>query len=101
MRIPLRADRLLDESDSQPRDATAVVINESRRARVLAQARSDLRLRRASATPDNDRSNVVGVVGDVRNNGLKGPAAPEIYVPRRSGEPDERRRSARTCRPIN
>ena len=80
MRIPLRAGRLLNESDSQQRDAPAVVINEAA-ARAYWPGRDPIGASARLSTPDNDRFEVVGVVGDVRNNGFYTPAAPEIYVP--------------------
>ena len=80
MRIPLRAGRLLNESDSQQHDAPAVVINEAA-ARAFWPGRDPIGASGRLSTPDNDRFEVVGVVGDVRNNGFYTPAAPEIYVP--------------------
>jgi putative ABC transport system permease protein len=80
MRIPLRAGRLLNESDSQQRDAMTVVINEAA-ARAYWSGRNPIGASARLSTPDGDRFEVVGVVGDVRNNGLNRPAAPEIYVP--------------------
>ncbi len=80
MRIPLRAGRLLNESDSQQRDAPAVMINEAA-ARAYWPGRNPIGASVRLSTPDNDRFEVVGVVGDVRNSGLNRPAAPEIYVP--------------------
>jgi putative ABC transport system permease protein len=80
MRIPLRAGRLLNESDSQQRDAPAVVINEAA-ARAYWPGRDPIGASARLSTPDNDRFEIVGVVGDVRNNGFYRPAAPEIYVP--------------------
>ncbi len=80
MRIPLRAGRLLNESDSRQRDALAVVINEAA-ARAYWPGRNPIGASVRLSTPDNDRFEVVGVVGDVRNSGLNRPAAPEIYVP--------------------
>ena len=80
MRIPLRAGRLLNESDSQQRDATTVVINEAA-ARAYWPERNPIGASARLSTPANDPVEVVGVVGDVRNSGLSKPAAPEIYVP--------------------
>ena len=80
MRIPLRAGRLLNESDSQPREATTVVINEAA-ARAYWPERNPIGASVRLSTPANDPLEVVGVVGDVRNSGLSKPAAPEIYVP--------------------
>jgi predicted permease len=79
LRIPLRAGRLLTESDNQPR-SLAVVINEAA-ARAYWPGRNPIGASVRLSTPDNDRFEVVGVVGDVRNSGLNRPAAPEIYVP--------------------
>jgi serine phosphatase RsbU (regulator of sigma subunit) len=80
MRIPLRAGRLLNESDSQQRDALTVVINEAA-ARAYWSGRNPIGASARLSIPDGDRFEVVGVVGDVRNNGLNRPAAPEIYLP--------------------
>src|SRR6185436_17849994 len=80
MRIPLRAGRLLNESDSQPRAAPVVVINEAA-ARAYWPGRDPIGASARHSTLENDPFQVVGVVGDVRNNGLNAPAAPEIYLP--------------------
>ena len=80
MRIPLRAGRLLNESDSQQRDAMTVVINEAA-ARAYWPERNPIGASARLSTPANDPLEVVGVVGDVRNSGLSKPAAPEIYMP--------------------
>jgi predicted permease len=80
MRIPLRAGRLLNQSDSQQRDAPAVVINEAA-VREYWPGGNPIGASVRLSTPENDRFDVVGVVGDVRNSGLNRPAAPEIYVP--------------------
>jgi predicted permease len=80
MRIPLRAGRLLNESDRQARGALAVVINEAA-ARAYWPGRDPIGASARHSTLENDPFEVVGVVGDVRNNGLNGPAAPEIYLP--------------------
>ena len=75
MRIPLRAGRLLNESDSQQRDPPAVVINEAA-ARAFWPGRNPIGALARLSTPANDPFEVVGVVGDVRNSGLNRPAAP-------------------------
>ena len=79
MRIPLRAGRLLNESDTSA--SAGRRDQRSRRARVLARTRSDRRLGAPQHTRRTTRFEVVGVVGDVRNSGLNRPAAPEIYLP--------------------
>ena len=77
VRIPLRAGRLLSESD-QNADPLAVVINEA--ARAYWPGRDPIGASARLSAPDGDRFEVVGVVGDVRNNGLNKAAVPEIYV---------------------
>jgi putative ABC transport system permease protein len=79
LRIPLRAGRLLNESDSQQRKPPVVVINEAA-ARAFWPGGNPIGASARLSTPDNDPFEVVGVVGDVRNSGLHRPAAPEIYV---------------------
>jgi len=79
MRIPLRAGRLLSESD-QNGDALTVVINEAA-ARAYWPGRNPIGASARLFAPDGDRFEVVGVVGDVRNNGLNKPTNPELYLP--------------------
>ena len=89
MRIPLRAGRLLNESDNLPwREQTTGDRGTCRRrdqrgrcARLLARARSPIGASARFSGPNGDRFEVVGVVGDVRNNGLNRPAMPELYLP--------------------
>ena len=78
LRIPLRSGRFLSESDRNP-DALTVVINEAA-ARAYWPGRNPIGASAHLSAPDGDRLEVVGVVGDVRNNGLKKPAVPEIYL---------------------
>ena len=80
LRIPLRAGRLLNESDRQLGDGLAVVINEAA-ARAYWSGRNPIGASVRISALDNPRFEVVGVVGDVRNSGLNRQAAPEIYVP--------------------
>jgi predicted permease len=83
MRIPLRTGRLLNESDGQIRDPDAarlsVVINETA-ARSYLPGRNPIGATARLSQPDGAHLEVVGVVGDVRNNGLNRPAAPEMYL---------------------
>ncbi len=78
VRIPLRAGRLLSES-YQKGDALTVVINEVA-ARAYWPGRNPIGASARFDTPDGDRFEVVGVVGDVRNNGLNKPTNPELYL---------------------
>ena len=69
------------------------MINETA-ARAYWPGRNPIGASARLSRPDGDRLEVVGVVGDVRNNGLNRPAVPEIYLSAGviGGEPDERRR---------
>jgi predicted permease len=77
MRIPLRAGRWLAESDG-PHDPLAVVVNEAA-ARTYWPGRNPIGAFGRLSQADGDRFEIVGVVGDVRNNGLKSPPEPELY----------------------
>ena len=78
MRIPLRDGRFLTETDSRT-DIIAAVINE-RAARHYWPERGAVGAYGRFAAPDGPRFQVIGVSGDVRNEGLGRPARPEIYV---------------------
>ncbi|HET7698023.1 MAG TPA: ADOP family duplicated permease, partial [Vicinamibacterales bacterium] len=78
MRIPLRAGRLLNESDRR-QDAVTVVVNEAA-ARAFWPERNPIGATARLSAPDNDRFEVVGVVADVRNDGLNKPPVPELYA---------------------
>src|SRR5204863_223953 len=56
-----------------------VVINEAA-ARAYWSGRNPIGASARLSAPDGDRFEVVGVVGDVRNNGLNKPAVPAIYL---------------------
>jgi hypothetical protein len=78
MRIPLLQGRLLNESDTQD-DPVAIVINETA-ARKYWPDRNPIGALARFGGPNGSRLEVIGVVGDVRNNGLKKPPQPEIHV---------------------
>ena len=78
MRIPLRAGRWLNQSDSG-RDPLTVVVNEAA-ARAYWPGRDPLRASGRMFEPDGDRFDIVGVVGDVLNSGVNRPPQPELYV---------------------
>jgi putative ABC transport system permease protein len=91
MRIPLREGRLLNETDNLPwrgkddvgdrRDiAIPTVINEAAAHAFWADRRSIGAFARFSGS-NGSWLEVVGVVGDTRNNGRNRPAMPEIYFP--------------------
>jgi len=79
MRIPLREGRLLNESDNQGDDDVRMMINETAAHEFWAD-RSPIGAFARFSGPKGSRLEVIGVVGDVRNNGLNKPAAAEIYV---------------------
>jgi predicted permease len=83
MRIPLREGRLLNESDSQVGDPDtallSIVVNETA-ARSYLPGRTPIGASARLNQPDGYRLEVVGVVGDVRNNGLNRAAEPQIYL---------------------
>jgi putative ABC transport system permease protein len=79
MRIPLRQGRLLNESDVRE-DLIAAVINETA-ARTFWPERNPIGATARFGGAKGSRFEVVGVVGDVRNFGLRRPPEPEIYLP--------------------
>jgi predicted permease len=79
LRVPLREGRLLNESDNQGDDDLRMMINETA-ARAFRAGRSPIGTFARFSGPNGSRLEVIGVVGDVRNNGLNKPAEPEIYV---------------------
>jgi len=78
MRIPLRAGRLLNAADDEQRDVLPVLINETA-ARTYWSSHDPLGAAGRFAGPNGDRFTIVGVLGDVRNNGLNKAPEPEIY----------------------
>jgi hypothetical protein len=90
LRIPLRSGRFIGESD-QSRDVLTAAINETA-AREYWPGRNPIGASARLSAPDGDRFEVVGIVGDVRNNGLNRPR--DLSVGGRAGrEPDEGRRA--------
>jgi putative ABC transport system permease protein len=91
MRIPLREGRLLNEADNLPwrgkdqvgdrRDiALPVVINEAA-AHAFWPDRSPIGAFARFSGTNGSWLEVIGIVGDTRNNGRNRPAIPEIYFP--------------------
>ncbi len=78
MRIPLRRGRLLTESDTSP-DQAFVVVNQAA-ATQYWPGRDAVGAYGRISSPDGSRFQIVGIVGDVRNDGLGKRAVPEIYV---------------------
>ena len=79
MRIPLRRGRFLDDRDTSDR-LLPVVVNQATVNRYWPD-REPVGAFGHFGTPNGDRFQVVGVVGDVKNNGLDQTTVPEIYLP--------------------
>jgi predicted permease len=79
MGIPLRRGRLLNELDARS-DPVIAVISESAAARYWG-ARDPIGTYGRFRNSGDARFQVVGIVGDVRNDGLNNPAVPDIYLP--------------------
>jgi len=78
MRIPLRRGRVLNEHDTGDKPLYAV-INQSAVKRYWPD-REPIGAFGHFGSPKGDRFQVVGVVGDVRNNGLDNETVPETYL---------------------
>jgi predicted permease len=78
MGIPLRRGRLLNEIDARS-DPAIAVISESAATRYWGD-RDPLGTYGRFRNSGGARFQVVGVVGDVRNDGLGNPAVPDIYL---------------------
>jgi len=78
MGIPLRRGRLLRETDVRDDDAV-VVISQAAATRYWA-GRDPIGTHGRFATPTGSRFEVVGIVADVRNDGLGNPPVPDIYI---------------------
>jgi putative ABC transport system permease protein len=78
MGIPLRRGRLLRETDVGDDQAVAV-ISQAAATRYWAD-RDPVGAYGRFATPTGSRFEVVGVVADVRNDGLGNPPVPDVYI---------------------
>jgi predicted permease len=78
MGIPIRRGRLLNEIDVRS-DPTVAVISESAAIRYWGD-RDPIGTYGRFGNPGGARFQVVGVVGDVRNDGLGNPPVPDVYV---------------------
>ena len=78
MRIPLRDGRLLSERDTGE-DPLLVLINEAA-VRQHWGGQSPVAAYGRFNGPAGDRFQVIGVVGDVKNDGLRNPTVPEVYI---------------------
>src|SRR5262249_41015160 len=78
MRIPLRSGRLFDDHDVA-KDRIWVVIDQAAARRYWGDQNPVGAFGRFGS-PSGDRFQVIGVVGDVKNEGLNNPTVPEIYI---------------------
>jgi predicted permease len=78
MQIPLRAGRVLDARDLGE-DPIAVMINEAT-VRTYWRGANALGAYGRLSDPNGTRFQVVGIVGDVKNDGLGEPTVPEVYL---------------------
>ena len=78
MRIPLRKGRLLTERDVSRETMLAVI--SAATARQYWGSDDPVGAFGRFNRPDGQRFEVVGVVGDVKNDGLGQPSVPEIYI---------------------
>jgi len=79
MRIPLRRGRVLTYDDAGREDPAPVVINETAARHNWPDRSAEGAFGRISS-PDGSRVQVVGIVGDIRNDGLNKPPVAEIYM---------------------
>ncbi len=78
LQVPLRSGRFLDDRDTRE-DLLAVVINDAA-VRLHWPGQNPVGAYGRVGGPNGDRFQVVGVVGDIRNDGLGKPTVPEIYL---------------------
>ena len=78
LQIPIRGGRLLDERDVRD-DPLAIVINEAA-ARTYWPGQNAVDVYARLSGPDGTRVQIVGIVGDVRNDGPGKPTVPEVYL---------------------
>ena len=78
MRIPLRRGRTLTESDLNDK-LTFIMVNESAARRFWAD-RDPIGAHGRAGSPQGNPFEIVGVVGDVKNDGLGNSTVPEFYI---------------------
>jgi putative ABC transport system permease protein len=79
--VPLRAGRFFDDSDRLP-SRHSLVINQTMARRYFAGKDAvGQRVQTGDANPKSDWYTIVGVVGDVKYEGLDAKAQPTMYVP--------------------
>jgi putative ABC transport system permease protein len=79
MRIPLKRGRLLTYDDAGREDPLPVVINETASRHNWPDRSAEGAFGRISS-PDGSRFQVIGIVGDIRNDGLNKAPVAEVYL---------------------
>jgi putative ABC transport system permease protein len=78
MAIPLRAGRVFDSFDGREENQRVTIVNETLAKRYFGAASP---INRQVKMPMAGDLTIVGVVGDVKQDGLQAEAAPEVFVP--------------------
>jgi putative ABC transport system permease protein len=78
MAIPLRAGRVFDSFDGREESQRVAIVNETLAKRYFGAASP---INRQVKLPMAGDLTIVGVVGDVKQDGLQANAAPEVFVP--------------------
>jgi putative ABC transport system permease protein len=78
MAIPLRAGRLFDGFDGRDEGPRVAIVNETLARRYFGRASP---INRQVKMPMAGDLTIVGVVGDVKHDGLQAQVAPEVFVP--------------------
>src|SRR5262249_51188043 len=91
--------RLLSETDGRDDHAAVAVISQSAATRYWGD-RDPIGTYGRLDTPKGSRFQVVGIVGDVRNDGLGNPPVPDIYVPSTMANVETMNFVVRSARPV-
>jgi putative ABC transport system permease protein len=78
MAIPLRAGRVFDQFDGRDEGQRVAIVNETLAKRYFGTGSA---MNRQIKLPMAGDLAIVGVVGDVKHDGLQSPVAPEVFVP--------------------
>ena len=81
LRIPVRRGRTFTDHDAPADDMLGIVINETAARRFWGTRDPVGAFGRVGDRTQGGRFQVIGVVGDVKNDGLTAPVVPEIYIP--------------------
>lgn len=99
MRLPLRGGRLLNENEL-PKDLLLVMVNEAA-VRRYWNGQDPIGRFGTFTRPCGSRFQVIGVVGDVKNDGLGKPTVPEVYISSRIPEIETMHMAVRSSRGLS